>query len=135
MKPLQESVSQLKDTPKSYKDLSPDTDNVKAMEIKEEDLNDPPGTSVPKGTTCKRKGCGYSLKEDYQVPLTQISNSVSLESCIFHPGNPVFHEGSKGWSCCPRKVLEFEEFLKIKGCREGVHRFMNIEVMLSIIYF
>ncbi|KAF9339316.1 hypothetical protein BGZ91_006366, partial [Linnemannia elongata] len=38
-------------------------------------------------------------------------------SCQYHPGSPVFHEGSKGWSCCPRKVLEFDEFLKLKGCR------------------
>jgi hypothetical protein len=30
----------------------------------------------------------------------------------------VFHEGSKGWSCCKRKVLEFDEFLKIEGCTD-----------------
>lgn len=38
------------------------------------------------------------------------------ESCVFHPGHPIFHEGSKGWSCCKRRVLEFDEFLKIEGC-------------------
>jgi hypothetical protein len=30
----------------------------------------------------------------------------------------VFHEGSKGWSCCKRRVLEFDEFLKIEGCAD-----------------
>jgi len=29
----------------------------------------------------------------------------------------VFHEGSKGWSCCKRRVLEFDEFMKIEGCK------------------
>ncbi|ORZ10570.1 HSP20-like chaperone [Absidia repens] len=58
------------------------------------------------GTTCRRRGCG--------------------SMCHYHPGAPVFHEGSKGWSCCPRKVLEFDEFLKIKGCtvRQG-HSFVG----------
>ena len=23
---------------------------------------------------------------------------------------PIFHEGSKGYSCCKRRVLEFEEY-------------------------
>lgn len=29
----------------------------------------------------------------------------------------VFHEGSKGWSCCKKRVLEFDEFMKIPGCK------------------
>ncbi|KAJ5379125.1 hypothetical protein N7509_012244 [Penicillium cosmopolitanum] len=40
------------------------------------------------------------------------------KKCVHHPGNPVFHEGSKGWSCCKRRVLEFDEFLRIPGCTE-----------------
>lgn len=38
-------------------------------------------------------------------------------SCVYHPGQAVFHEGSKGWSCCKRRVLEFDEFMKIEGCK------------------
>jgi hypothetical protein len=106
--------------------VNPSADKPK--EINEEDLNDAPGTSIPKGTTCKRRGCGYTLTEDYQVPQNQEQNEGQ---CVFHPGNPVFHEGSKGWSCCTRKVLEFEEFLKIKGCREGPHRFTDMEVFFG----
>ena len=49
---------------------------------------------------------------------------------------PIFHEGSKGYSCCKRKVLEFDEylqrlatadhrFLKIPGCTTSAHRFLT----------
>jgi len=31
---------------------------------------------------------------------------------------PLFHEGSKGWTCCKRRVLEFDEFMKIEGCKK-----------------
>lgn len=45
---------------------------------------------------------------------------------MHHPGNPVFHEGSKGWSCCKRRVLEFDEFLRIPGCTEKTkHMFVG----------
>ena len=36
--------------------------------------------------------------------------------CVFHPGAPIFHEGSKGYTCCKRRVLEFDEFMRIEGC-------------------
>jgi hypothetical protein len=39
---------------------------------------------------------------------------------------PVFHEGTKYNACCPkRKVLEFDEFMKIEGCKEGSHLFVG----------
>ncbi|KAF9928156.1 hypothetical protein FBU30_002612 [Linnemannia zychae] len=72
----------------------------------EDDLSVP----VPAGKTCLRRGCGQTYVSE------EISRGPKV-SCQYHPGTPVFHEGSKGWSCCPRKVLEFDEFLKIKGCR------------------
>ena len=37
----------------------------------------------------------------------------------------VFHEGSKGYLCCKRRVLEFSEFLKIEGCTTGSHLFVG----------
>lgn len=40
------------------------------------------------------------------------------EKCIYHPGQALFHEGSKGWTCCKKRVLEFDEFMKIQGCKE-----------------
>src|SRR6267378_3882210 len=30
----------------------------------------------------------------------------------------------QGYFCCKRRVLEFEEFLKIEGCAEGRHLFV-----------
>jgi len=39
------------------------------------------------------------------------------EKCVHHPGVPIFHEGSKGYSCCKRRVLEFDQFMKIEGCK------------------
>ncbi|KAG0264735.1 hypothetical protein BG011_006165 [Mortierella polycephala] len=72
----------------------------------EDDLSLP----VPAGKTCMRRGCG-------QTYVSEEESRGDKVQCQYHPGSPVFHEGSKGWSCCPRKVLEFEEFLKLKGCR------------------
>lgn len=62
---------------------------------------------IPDGRVCRRKGCGatYSKGQDR-----------SAEKCIHHPGAPIFHEGSKGYSCCKRRVLEFDQFMKLEGC-------------------
>ncbi|KAJ3149669.1 hypothetical protein HDU86_006846 [Geranomyces michiganensis] len=82
---------------------------------KEEDLVDGPNAEVAIGTTCKRNACGHK----FEGPGSKEAD------CVFHPGTAVFHEGSKGWSCCARKVLEFDEFLKIKGCTTRKHRFTD----------
>ncbi|TKA80436.1 hypothetical protein B0A55_03393 [Friedmanniomyces simplex] len=74
-------------------------------EIEEED--DDPSLPVPEGTACKRKACGVTYKS---------GQSRDEEECVHHPGQPLFHEGSKGWTCCKRRVLEFDEFLKLPGC-------------------
>ncbi|ORX59496.1 chord-domain-containing protein [Hesseltinella vesiculosa] len=86
-------------------------------EVEEEDDEAIP---VAVGTTCKRRGCGVTYKDD-----ATNRNEGPEAACQYHPGAPVFHEGSKGWSCCPRKVLEFEEFLKISGCKQGKHLFVG----------
>ncbi|KAJ3088506.1 hypothetical protein HK102_008582 [Quaeritorhiza haematococci] len=83
----------------------------------EDELNDPADAVVSVGTKCKRPSCSAEYTGE----------SSKDEECIFHAGQPVFHEGSKGWSCCSRKVLEFDEFLKIKGCMQGKHRFLDVE--------
>jgi len=75
---------------------------------------DPIGVVITVGTSCLHKSCNYKYLDD---------SSKTVE-CIYHPGIPLFHEGSKGWSCCKRKVLEFEEFMKIEGCKTGKHRFV-----------
>lgn len=43
------------------------------------------------------------------------------DSCQFHPGNPVFHDALKGWSCCNKKSTDFTQFLNIPGCSKSAH--------------
>ncbi|KAJ9668527.1 hypothetical protein H2201_001168 [Coniosporium apollinis] len=73
-----------------------------------EDESDDPSLPIPAGQTCRRRGC----KAEY-VSGTSREN----EKCVHHPGQALFHEGSKGWTCCKRRVLEFDEFMKIEGCK------------------
>lgn len=77
--------------------------------VPEEPESDDPELEIPANATCRRKGCNAGYDP---------SISRDDEKCVHHPGQPVFHEGSKGWSCCKKRVLEFDEFLKIPGCGE-----------------
>jgi len=70
---------------------------------------------IGKGTLCKHGACSAAFVDD----------SSRTAQCIYHPGYPIFHEGSKGWTCCRRRVLEFDEFLKIEGCSTGKHKFIE----------
>lgn len=81
----------------------------------EDDLSIP----VPVGTKCLRKGCGKLFVSD---EFNRHGNGEGTV-CIYHPSPPIFREGSKGYLCCKRRVLEFEEFLKIEGCKTGRHLF------------
>lgn len=72
-----------------------------------EDESDDPNVPVPVNATCKRRGCD----------ATFTGGSRDDESCVHHPGQALFHEGSKGWTCCKRRVLDFDDFLKIEGCK------------------
>lgn len=73
--------------------------------------SDDASLSVPPNTTCRRRGCN---EVSAVKPSSQERDS---EECIYHPGQALFHEGSKGWTCCKRRVLEFDEFMKIEGCK------------------
>ncbi|KAJ6606488.1 HSP20-like chaperone [Mycena vulgaris] len=86
----------------------------------EDDLNIP----VSVGTTCKHKGCGIAFVSD------EINRNGDGEGtmCTYHPSPPIFREGSKGYLCCKRRVLEFDEFLKIEGCKTGRHLFAPKDV-------
>ncbi|KAL2158497.1 hypothetical protein VTH06DRAFT_4264 [Thermothelomyces fergusii] len=63
---------------------------------------------IPDGRVCRRRACGAVYKK---------GSSREGEKCVHHPGVPIFHEGSKGYSCCKRRVLEFDQFMKIEGCK------------------
>lgn len=70
--------------------------------------DDDPGLKVADGTECRRRTCGQRYRR---------GSAREGERCVHHPGVPIFHEGSKGYSCCKRRVLEFDQFLKIEGCK------------------
>lgn len=74
-----------------------------------ESEDDDPSLEIPANASCRRRGCNATYDS---------SISRDEEKCLHHPGQPIFHEGSKGWSCCKRRVLEFDEFMKIPGCKE-----------------
>ncbi|ATY61510.1 CORD and CS domain [Cordyceps militaris] len=71
--------------------------------------DDDPSLEIADGATCRRRTCGQQYKKNAAAARTG-------ESCVHHPGVPIFHEGSKGYSCCKRRVLEFDQFMKIEGC-------------------
>lgn len=60
---------------------------------------------------CYNKGCGVEYSQDNDGP----------ESCVHHPGEPVFHDAYKGWSCCKKRTTDFTEFLNIPGCKKSNH--------------
>lgn len=66
---------------------------------------------VPLNTACKNGGC----KNTY---LGEQSNE---ETCIYHSGIPVFHEGLKFWTCCAKRTTDFDSFLEQVGCTTGKH--------------
>ncbi|KAL8831367.1 MAG: hypothetical protein Q9170_005330 [Blastenia crenularia] len=74
--------------------------------------SDDPSLAIPANKGCRRRGCNAASS------VHTNSSSRDDEECIFHPGQPLFHEGSKGWTCCKRRVLEFDEFMKIEGCKQ-----------------
>jgi len=60
--------------------------------------------------TCMNQGCSMEFIKRDENPV-----------CTHHPGEAVFHEGLKFWSCCKKKSMEFDDFLKQKGCVQGEH--------------
>ncbi|CAH8535555.1 unnamed protein product [Schistosoma turkestanicum] len=60
---------------------------------------------------CYNKGCAQKYNPEEN----------SEDSCRYHPGEPVFHDAKKKWSCCNKYSTDFSEFLSIKGCTVGKH--------------
>ena len=75
-------------------------------------------TEIKPGTQCKHSGCDLVFSGP---------SSLGAE-CVFHPGQPVFHEGYKYWSCCPsHKTTEFHDFMGFAGCKKGSCIFIEDE--------
>lgn len=84
--------------------------------------SDPEGAAIPAGATCKRPGCSATYQGGDGTQRDR-----SNEKCHYHRGFPIFHEGSKGYSCCKRRVLDFADFLRIEPCStsESGHLFIQ----------
>jgi hypothetical protein len=92
--------------------------------------DDDPSIAVPEGARCKRLACGQA----WQGEETSRGEGAGAR-CRHHPQGvsrqpivliqAIFHEGSKGYLCCKRRVLEFDEFMKIEGCTVGKHLFVG----------
>lgn len=89
-----------------------------AAEKKEEDSDE-----IKIGTSCKNGGCTKS----FEGPA---SNS---ETCMYHSGCPIFHEGMKYWSCCKRKTSDFNTFLSQEGCTKGTHLWRKNDSALKVV--
>jgi hypothetical protein len=94
-------------------DLTPKPKEI--PKVPESEQHDQLNAEITSGTICKRPTCGTKY----------IDQSSRKEKCVHHEGVPVFHEGSKGWSCCKKRVFDFDEFLKLPGCKTAKHRFTN----------
>lgn len=70
--------------------------------------------NVTPGMRCHRLGCKHEVDATAE-------RDRAAEKCRFHPGAPIFHEGSKGYTCCKRRVLEFDEFIRIEPCTIAEH--------------
>ncbi|MCJ1338235.1 hypothetical protein MMC09_003521 [Bachmanniomyces sp. S44760] len=91
-----------------------------SAEPEPESESDDPSLAIPANTTCRRRGCNASSPDHLLENSSKRPSEATegeQEECVFHPGHPIFHEGSKGWTCCKRRVLEFDEFLRIEGCQ------------------
>ena len=90
---------------------------IAAARIEEQD-DETMSESLVKGSRCKRRGCEVDWDGETREG----------EECWFHPGavrlslfvvravetdrndQPEFREGSKGYGCCSRRVLDFDDF-------------------------
>ncbi|XP_041050905.1 cysteine and histidine-rich domain-containing protein 1-like [Carcharodon carcharias] len=86
------------------------------QEIATKREEDPSG-GVKVDTLCKHAGCNKTFH----------GAESNLETCSFHPGIPIFHEGMKYWSCCKIKTTDFEDFLAQPGCAKGKHLWIKKE--------
>ncbi|XP_050985285.1 cysteine and histidine-rich domain-containing protein 1a [Labeo rohita] len=92
--------------------LSQALEKLRLAHADQPEETDEEGGEVKIGTTCKNGGCSKT----YNGPKTD------EETCLYHPGVPIFHEGMKYWSCCKRKTSDFNSFLSQQGCNKGSHQ-------------
>ncbi|VDQ17978.1 unnamed protein product [Trichobilharzia regenti] len=65
---------------------------------------------------CYNKGCAQKFN-----PEENKEGNTPSGCHKYHPGEPIFHDAKKKWSCCNKYSTDFSEFLSIKGCTVGKH--------------
>ena len=43
------------------------------------------------------------------------------EACHYHPGEPIFHDIKKFWTCCKAESYDWDDFMKLPTCAVGKH--------------
>ena len=99
----------------SASNLTKDRTESPAPAIAPESDSDDPSTATPPNLPCKRNGCNTS--SNCGGTSAELAAQNANEPCVYHPGRALFHEGTKGWTCCKKRVLEFDEFMRIPGCK------------------
>lgn len=69
------------------------------------------GEVTEKKVHCYNRGCGKTFSLD----------DNSEDNCVYHSGEPYFHDAYKEWTCCKKKTTDFTEFLNMEGCTRGKH--------------
>ncbi|PIO77202.1 CS domain protein [Teladorsagia circumcincta] len=89
---------------------------------REQQGNNPTSNELRIGAPCRNNACdkSYSGPESDATP------------CIHHPGQAIFHEGMKYWSCCEKKTSNFNAFLAQGGCQRGKHQWSANEKVENI---
>jgi len=80
--------------PLGFEKPKKDEPKVEEPKIEYVEEQDPSNSKPEKGMACKRNGCTYVCDDELKAKENE---------CLYHPGAPIFHEGSKGWSCCKKK--------------------------------
>ncbi|KAM3145842.1 hypothetical protein pb186bvf_002137 [Paramecium bursaria] len=59
---------------------------------------------------CANKGC-----------LKEYDQNIPDQVCNHHPGEPIFHDLKKYWTCCKVEKYDWDEFMKLPTCKQGQH--------------
>ena len=95
----------------AYNDANPEAATAAAAAVK---------LVQTRKSTRKEDGTARCLNKGCQKPFVVADNNDS--ACVYHSGQPVFHDAVKFWSCCPqKKCYDFEEFMQVPGCATGKH--------------
>jgi len=90
-------------------------------QTEEKEIEKTEETHLNNSVRCKNYGCHAYFVES--------ENHDS--ACHYHSGQPIFHDVKKGWSCCTKRVYDWDEFEKIQGCSIGRHSTVDPKVSFA----